>query len=164
VIVSPLIPKNLIEHRRLEHASIPATLIDLFKLPELQHSRTQSVSGIKHLAHLQTPRTDTPLTLHSVEVAAKPKPAFFDVVAREPNAPLSKDPDGSLADLIRWVVAQHLQVAPNQRKAILARARQLQTHADALAYMKEVHGLVRAERVKAGIVRAKRVKAGLAHD
>ena len=154
VIVSPLIPRNLIEHRRLEHSSIPATLIELFNLPELQRSRTLGVSGVKHLAKLQTPRTDTPLTLHGVvaELAAKPKIAFSDAVAREPNALLSKDPDGSLADLIRGVVVQHLQVVPNQRETILARVRLLRTHRDLLEYMKEVHGLVHAERVKAGLV------------
>ena len=156
VIVSPLIPKNLIEHHLLEHASIPATLIDLFNLPTLPHSREGRVSGVMHLCILDTPRTDAPLTLPApsvaVEFVAKPNIAFSDAVALEPNALLSKDPDDSLASLIRGVVVQHLQVAPNQREAILARSRLLRTHGDLLAYMKEVHGLVRAERVKAGLV------------
>ena len=161
VIVSPLIPRNLIEHRRLEHASIPATLTDLFNLQELRHARPttgkfspgRGVNGVKHLAHLPAPRTDTPLTLPSVAaLAAKPRIAFADAVAREPNALLANDPDGSLADLIRWVVVQHLQIAPKQRDAILARVRRLKTHGDALAYMKEVEGLVSAARVRAGLV------------
>jgi hypothetical protein len=156
VIVSPLIPKNLIEHHRLEHASIPATLRDLFNLPNLEHSREVRASGVTHLCTLQTPRTDAPLTLPVAsgvaEFVAKPKIAFSDAVALEPNALLSKDPDGSLASLIRGVVVQHLQVAPNQREAILARSRLLRTHRDLLEYMKEVHRLVRAARVKAGFV------------
>jgi phospholipase C len=151
VIVSPLLPKNLIEHRVLEHASIPATLTDLFKLPVLQHART-GVNRLINVAELlPTPRADTPVTLAGVQagVAARRIP-FFDAVTRKPEASLSDDPHGNLAALIHGAVVQHLEVAPDQREAILARARQLQTRADALAYMKEVYALVRAERVKAG--------------
>jgi len=85
-------------------------------------------------------------------LATKPRIAFADAVAREPNALLANDSDGSLADLIRWVVVQHLQIAPKQRDAILARVRRLKTHGDALAYMKEVEGLVSTARVRAGLV------------
>jgi hypothetical protein len=37
VVISPLIPKNIIEHRLLEHCSVIKTLMDLFDVPPLEH-------------------------------------------------------------------------------------------------------------------------------
>jgi len=42
VIVSPLAPKNLIEHRVLDHCAIPATLERVFKLSTLRDRSTET--------------------------------------------------------------------------------------------------------------------------
>jgi len=62
IIVSPLIPRNLIDHRRYEHSSVVATLVRLFGLKELT-MRSSRTSDVKHLARLDAPRPDAPMTL-----------------------------------------------------------------------------------------------------
>ena len=152
VIVSPLVPKNQIEHRVLEHCSIPATLARVFKFDEI-NTRSNLVSGINHLARLETPRTDTPMTLPAAAAAPlKPRIALKDAVARVPDAALIDGPQANYTALIHSAVAQHLEVAPEgERKEIIARALALKTQAELLAYMKEVHALVQTARAKAGI-------------
>jgi hypothetical protein len=59
VVVSPLIPRNLIDHQLLEHASVVQTLVELFSLEPLAHARV-SVSGLTRLASLDIPRKATP--------------------------------------------------------------------------------------------------------
>jgi phospholipase C len=154
VVVSPLIRKNLIEHRPLDHCAIPATLELVFQLEPL-NGRTMMTSGLNHLARLKVPRSDTPLTLPNVAGVATPRIALSNAVARAPEARLSDDPHGNIRSLIHSAVVQHLQVSPpGERNAIIARAQALQTHADALNYLKEVATVVRSARVKAGRVRA----------
>ncbi|MFI5161205.1 MAG: alkaline phosphatase family protein [Sphingobacteriales bacterium] len=63
VIVSPLIPRNTIDHRLYDHASVSATLHDLFDT-ELMTGRDANANSL--LALLDTanpPREDAPMTL-----------------------------------------------------------------------------------------------------
>ena len=92
--------------------------------------------------------------------ARKTKTPLMSVVARTPEAVLTDTPEFNSTTLIASAVAQHLQVAPpSERQAILAHAQSLKTHAEALAYLKEVYTLVRAARVKAGVTRSAAVRA-----
>src|SRR5215470_4484279 len=61
IVVSPLIPRNLIDHRPYEHSSIIATVARLFDLKEL--ARSSFTSDLKPLARLDVPRADAPMTL-----------------------------------------------------------------------------------------------------
>jgi phospholipase C len=158
IIVSPLIRRNLIEHRPFDHTAIPATLRRVFKLPSLGQ-RDGLSGGVDYLADLLAARTDAPMTLRDVAtagVAALASTARSPKTApRRPNALLSDDPHGNKAAELHSAVVQHLQVAPaDQHAAILARVRLLRTHADAFAYLKEVEQLVHAKRVQAGVVHA----------
>lgn len=63
VVISPLCPQNMIEHRRLEHSAIPASVEQVFGLQPMT-VRDSSIVGLQNLATLQTPR-DTPVTLIS---------------------------------------------------------------------------------------------------
>ena len=113
VVISPLIPKNLIDHRQYEHSSIASTLIDLFHLDPLT-VRSSGSSGLVHLAR-SAPRTDAPMTLPDPmqgAVARRVRVRFSDRVAVKPNASLNDDAHGALALAVRSGFAQHLQVAP----------------------------------------------------
>jgi phospholipase C len=153
VVVSPLIRRNLIEHRSFDHTAIPETVRRVFNLPSFG-TRGGLSGGVDQLAALRTARTDAPLTLPNVALAgvapSSLTPPLPKTAARRPGALIAADPDGNKAALLHAAVVQHLQVAPSaQRDAILARVRRLRTHADAFAYLKEVEQLVRAKRVQA---------------
>src|ERR1700723_528776 len=64
VIVSPLVPKNLIDHRLYDHASIAATIEARFGVPPLTE-RDAKANGVDALLSLSAPRTDTPANLPS---------------------------------------------------------------------------------------------------
>jgi phospholipase C len=74
IVISPLCPQNMIEHRPLEHSFIPATIEQLFGLRPLT-TRDTGVVGLQTLATLHAPRNVT---------ATIPNP----VAANEPSGPV----------------------------------------------------------------------------
>lgn len=161
VIVSPLIPGNLIDHRIYEHSSVISTLIDLFNLGPLT-ARTSASSGFKHLASLDVPREDTPMTLPDPMggvVARSMKLTVADAVAAKPEALVKDDPTGSIAMVVRSGLAQHLEVTPvSEHAAIRERVKSLRTNGEALEYLKEVAVLVKQARQKAGVQQSATVR------
>jgi phospholipase C len=160
VIVSPLIPKNLIDHRVYEHSSVIATLINLFHLDPLT-PRTSSSRDFTRLVTLDVPR-ETPMTLPDPMagiMARSIKLTVADTVAEKPDAPLEDDPTGLIAVVVISGLVQHLEVTPNsEHPAIRERVKSLRTHGDALAYLKEVDVLVKQARRKAGVRRSATVR------
>jgi phospholipase C len=144
VVVSPLIPRNLIDHRVHDHTAIPATLRRVFGLPSLG-GRDGITGGVDHLAG-PVARTDAPMRLPNAAIAAlasAPRTA-----PPRPAALISEDSEGMAASTLNSALAQHLEVTPaEQHAAITARVRSLRTHADAFAYLKEVEQLVREKRL-----------------
>jgi phospholipase C len=160
VIVSPRIPKNLIDHHVYEHSSLIATLINLFHLDRLT-PRTSSSRPFQHLVTLDVPR-ETPMTLPNPMagvMARSLKLTVADTEAEKPNAPLEDDPDGLITDVVMSGLAQHLEVTPaSEHLAIRQRVKSLRTHDDALAYLQEVAVLVKQARQKAGVRRSATVR------
>jgi phospholipase C len=102
VIVSPLIPRNLIDHRTYEHSSVVSTVVRLFDLKELT-VRSSLTSDVKPLATLDVPRPDAPMTLPDPmggAVARVVKMPFEASVARQPDRALEDDPTGMMAATI----------------------------------------------------------------
>ena len=83
VVISPWCPKNRIEHRKLEHSVVPATIEQLFNVPPLT-VRDRALTGLQSLATLTSPRADTPLTLPNATV----RPAVEMAVARSRPRPV----------------------------------------------------------------------------
>jgi phospholipase C len=146
VIISPRIPKNQIDHRVYDHASIPATIERLFGLAPLTE-RDKAVNAVDGLVSLATPRTDTPAKLDSPSTAAIPKLAAAALGSPPPDAGVDET---HLGMFLASALSQHLRAEPGQRAAILARAKAIRTHADALSYLKEVDRLVRADSKRSG--------------
>lgn len=161
VIVSPLIPRNLIDHRTYEHSTIVSTLVRLFDLKELT-ARSSLTSDLKPLATLDVPRPDAPMTLPDPmggAIARIVKTPFEASVARQPEKAIEDDPTGMVAATTASGLAQHLEVAPAaEHEAIIARVNALKTHGEALEYLKEVYVLVKAARQRAGIQRSASVR------
>ena len=163
IIVSPRIPRNLIDHRRYEHSTIVSTVIRLFGLKELT-ARSSFTSDLKPLAMLDVPRTDAPMTLPdpmggAFALARVIKTPFEASAVKQPDKALDDDPTGRVAATIASGLAQHLEVTPqSEHAAIIARVDALQTRGEALEYLKEVHVLVQAARQRAGVQRSASVR------
>ena len=145
LVVSPLIAKNLIDHKHYDHTAIYTTLRGVFNLPP--HGERHGISGgVEHLVGVRA-RTDAPMKLPD----AKASTSFITVP--RPDASLFEGSPGRVETTIHSAVVQHLQVTPaEQHEAIRARVRLLKTRGEAVAYLKEVEALVREKRVQAGLV------------
>jgi phospholipase C len=135
VVVSPLIPRNVIDHRVYDHASIPATLEALYGLKPLTQ-RDARANNLLPLLSLGEARTDTPATL--------PEPASFGNVASgvpvpdctpDPSAPLQASQQAFVT-----VTALHdMELSPPAaRPAIQARVASITTVGQADRYTREV--------------------------
>jgi phospholipase C len=94
VVISPLVPRGVVDHTIYEHSSVPATLRALFA-PDAGplNERAEQAATFHRLASLSTPRTDLPdLSALREEPAAPTPPAATQPV--EPDAGLSKDAAG----------------------------------------------------------------------
>ena len=116
VVISPLIPRNLIDHRTYEHSSVVSTLVRLFDLKDV--GRSPFASDLKSLASLDVARTDAPMTLPSPMGAAFARVVttpFERAVPKRPEKLLADDPTGRIAATIQSGLAQHLEVTPAER-------------------------------------------------
>jgi phospholipase C len=159
LVVSPLIPKNLIAKEIFDHTTIYATLRRVFNLPKLGERDGMS-GGVNHHAGLSA-RTDTPMKLPDAATPAVAEAQLLPTSrtsAPSPDALLADNPDSLQGAQLHSAVVQHLQVAPAaQRDAIIDRFQLIRTQADAFAYLQEVGQLVRAKRAE---VRNARVSPG----
>jgi phospholipase C len=62
IVCSPWIPRNVIDHREYEHASVPASVERLWDLPSMT-DRDEHARELGSLLSLASPRTDAPETL-----------------------------------------------------------------------------------------------------
>ncbi len=136
IVVSPLIPKGMIDHRVYDHASIPATLEALFGLPPLT-ARDAAATSLLGLASLAAPRTDAPETLPNPEVPTEPLAAA--AVTRADDT-VNAD---NLPSILHGAVRQDILLAPSRRAEIMARVATLATRRDASAYLNEVQARLR---------------------
>jgi phospholipase C len=147
VIVSPLVPANLIDHTLYDHSSVLATLERLFRLSPLT-DRDANANDFSHLFSLTAARTDAPLTLPAVYVPAVAEAATtgaaVGAVAKQDSVadrPLKGDEPGFLLVALR----QDLSVSPpEERDARVGRFRQARTRATAREYLDEVEARLRA--------------------
>jgi phospholipase C len=143
VVISPLIPRNLVDHRIYDHTSVPATLQRQLGLGHLTE-RVGEAADLAHLVTLMAPRA-TPDTLPVPSNGTTWKKRS----QRRPLIPSAKPLDKSSENygfMLRTLVASHLKLEPNNRDAIIARANGLATVADYVRYTNEVHAMIRAKR------------------
>ena len=153
VVISPLIPQNLIDHRVYDHASIPATVESLFGVVPLTQ-RDRDANALNALCTLTTPRQDTPDRLPSpatfanpAAVANAPSVKLATATVAAPNETVNS---GNLPAVVHSAMQQDIAVSPPaERPAIIARVAAMQTRADALKYMAEVQQKIRPIRAEA---------------
>ena len=149
VVISPRIPRNLVDHRVYDHSSIPATLEKLFSLNPLTH-RDAAANDLTPLVSLTTPR-DTPATLpapadsglrgcDAVDCFGAPAPTTL-VTVSHPNGPINH---GNLPAMIHVAMQQDMELHPDQAEQIRDRVASLQTRGDAAQFLVDVQSKVRA--------------------
>jgi len=146
LVISPLIPKNLIDHRLYDHASVPATLEALFGLDPLTE-RDAAAHPLTSLLTLPAPRTDAPAVLPPV---ASAEAALLRAAMADAAAPISVSrPDdsadeGNLPGIVQAALRQDLTASPAaERPAILARVRSIKKRSEAIQYLNDVRRKVR---------------------
>jgi phospholipase C len=135
VIVSPLIPKGTIDHRLYDHTSVLSTLHTLFGTDPMT-GRDRNANSLEDLLlKLPAARTDTPVTL--------PAPANSNVPA-VPAAPPENLAmpvnQGNLPMFLHAALRADLDSVstPAETTAIQTEFSQIETKADAGAYMEKV--------------------------
>lgn len=132
VVVSPFIPANIVDNRRYDHASIPATVEAAFGLQPLT-ARDAAANNVLPLLSLTKPRTDCPKTL--------PKPAKPTALKKKRKAPKLTDTvnDGNVPGLLLVAMKLDMEISPpSEMHAILNRVQTIQTRGQAQQYLNEV--------------------------
>jgi len=143
LIISPLIPKNLIDHRTYDHTSVLATAERLLGLNPLTE-RDRRANSLHTLIQLPEPRSDTPAKLQA--------PAGHQAPPRKktrtrPSRPAASIDEGQIAGFLYAAFAQDIEISPpDQHAAIRARVAAIRTHQEAFDYMRDVAARVGAAR------------------
>jgi phospholipase C len=151
VIVSPLIPRNLVDHRLYDHASVPATLESCYGLRPLT-KRDAAANSVLTLASLANPRTDAPQNLPEPAVSGVEGCAPFDcsspaVAPAALERPLDTVSDGNLPGVLHSALRSDLALSPPDRRSqVMARFSALQTRSDAWQYVDQVRQKVAAAK------------------
>jgi phospholipase C len=148
VVISPLIPKNTIDHRLYDHASVPVLVEAAFGLAPLTARDQQANSPLKLLS-LSTARPDTPPILPSPTF--EPARAVLSMAATDLDTSVASRPDetvnqGTLPVILNAALRQDLETSPDQRTEILQRFQSIKTREQARAYLAEVQKKVRKYR------------------
>jgi phospholipase C len=153
IVVSPLIPRNTIDHRVYDHASVPATLEALFGLAPLT-ARDASAKSLLSLLSLAEPRTGgaalmtlpTPSSPPALQAAATPSPmAEMAAGAGLVSRPEDSINGGMLPAFVHSAMRQDLELSPDKKVEILAKVAALATRADAMKYLAEVQAKLRGQ-------------------
>ena len=154
IVVSPLIPQNLIDHRIYDHSSAPATVEAIFGLSAIT-KRDAQANNVASLVILSSPRA-TPQTLPAPSSAGAqcpfPNPAAPAAPLAAPEAavglvarPLEPPDEGNLPGFLN--IAQRVDrelTPPELHAAVMAKHElSLSTRANAAAYLAEVRQKVR---------------------
>ncbi|WP_211339708.1 alkaline phosphatase family protein [Mucilaginibacter gracilis] len=140
VIISPLIRKNTVDHRVYDHASVSATLHDLFDtdLMTERDANANSLMGLLDTAN--PPRTDAPMTLPDPadSVLNFPTQTVFPMSSGTPGVTANK---GSLPGILHAALKTDLAISPPEdHPAIQTEFAAIQTQDDAAKYMGKVKG------------------------
>lgn len=169
VVISPLIPRNVIDHRVHDHASVIKTVGELFGFGALT-ARDAAANSLASLLTLSVPRTDTPAQLPPVADSGlrctrdAPGAAVgsvsggmvgrgeFDEMAaaagRRREALRARPIEPAVRGFVRIALRRYLSVAPiSQRDEIVERFLRIDNSYDARLFIAEARETVRAYKL-----------------
>ena len=134
LVISPLIPQGVIDHRLYDHTSVLATIEHRFGIIGMTN-RDRTANPLLPLIQLSAPRA-TPSSLPD------PAPPFQPetLAPTTPATALGDQPvdTGNVPAILYAALQQNLKMSPEKRKEILARAGTIATVAHAADYLNEV--------------------------
>ncbi|MGC2326144.1 MAG: alkaline phosphatase family protein [Candidatus Sulfotelmatobacter sp.] len=148
VVISPLIPKNTIDHRLYDHASVPAMIEAAFGLSPLT-ARDRQANSPHQLLSLSAARADAPMTLPSpagavaVAVMSMAVPDLDTSAASRPDETVNQ---GTLPVILNAALRQDLEMSPDKGADILKRVQSIKTREQARKYLAEVQKKLRRYR------------------
>lgn len=146
VIVSPLIPKGVVDHTLYDHTSVLATVERLYGVPPLTN-RDKTANDVTGLLSLSSPRTDCPTTLSRPAPAAVQAPRPKTMQAELDQQPL---PDsGNLLGFLGIVLKTDIELSEAdeaETAAKIERVKRIKTAGEAKAYASEVYAKAKAAR------------------
>lgn len=140
VIVSPLIPKNTIDHTTYNHTSIFKTLRKLYDLEKFTE-RDEAANDLTHLFSLENARIDCPKQLNNPATAEE---IMEEVVSEEEQNQLDQSPlpeSGTFRNMLQITYQTDLQLSdgtPADKANIAANYANLKTRGDAKRYVRNV--------------------------
>jgi phospholipase C len=154
IVISPWIPKNVIDHSVYDHTSVLATLSEWFPLrglPALGHftGRDQAARTLSSLFSLPNPRLDALDNLNGPAPSGLVLPPLQNITTA-PDAAFDAFPGAgsplrsTQAGFVQVALKHHLQLAPDERESTIARVRGISTNADAKRYLRDVKALLDA--------------------
>jgi phospholipase C len=139
VVVSPLIPPQLIDHRTYDHTSILATVEHAFGIEPLT-ARDAAARSLLDLATLPHARTDAPTTLPDPAAPTLATPPARSASLSVTTQPGSSADRGNLPGFLHVALRQDLGVTPTEHHGErLARISAINTQDQAKDYLQEVH-------------------------
>jgi phospholipase C len=148
VVVSPLIPKNSVDHTVYDHSSLPKTVETLFGLEPLTH-RDEAAQDVVHLLSLPEPRTDCPSKLNNAAPMSTPARPTLSAEQQAAIAALPMPDEGNLAGALANLVKADVDLSggtPEEIAAIKAKFESITTRGQAHAYALEV--MEKVNRIK----------------
>jgi phospholipase C len=142
ILVSPFIPKGTIDHRTLDHTSIPATLKQIFQLPSFLTRRDAAAQTFSAIPSLDLARTDAPSSIGAVAPVVpfqlQGAQGLADLVAANASAtPLSTAPLSEFQEAL-VALAHTLDLNESSEVRALRTARRIENEYDAAIYVREV--------------------------
>jgi phospholipase C len=139
VVVSPLVPANLIDHRTYDHSSIPATVERIFGLSPLT-ARDAAANDVASLASLPSPRQDAPTRLPEPAESGGPGRRELAFAAGQQAFPDDVRPadTGNLPGFLGVALRLDIELDPDNSDAAVLRASQVEKRADARDYINSV--------------------------
>jgi len=150
VIISPLIPKNTIDHTLYDHTSVLSTLEDLFTFQPLTQ-RDGNANTFTALLSLDNPRTDCPLTLNDPLETTPSSPPSAEVQSALSSAEIPES--GTLRGVLHIMLKTEFQLSDqsdSSRQTILANYANIKTRGDAKDYVNSVSEKLKEARPNKG--------------
>jgi phospholipase C len=141
VLVSPYIERGTVDSTPYEHASLAATVKELWKLPDFLTKRDRAANPLSTNGWLAKPRTNAPTKLPrpplpgAAAARARTKPlSAREVKAAVEAGEVSTEP---LSELQKSLVALADNLEPRPEKRALALARRIETEHDAAVQVRD---------------------------
>jgi|GEM_PF-169748 len=164
VIISPWIPRNLIDHTVYDHTSVLATLRTRFPALGFFTRRDQLANDLSHLFSLPQPREDAPLVLPNVAASglAAARLASIDTASEAAfqSFPGAAQPvESTQVGFLHVALKLHLELAsPKDRRSILQAVGNIRTQGETKQYLRDVRQLLEANRTHQPPLRHKTAK------